>query len=446
MDRSPDADADPLTIARDAAHHMLDELAWMSLTASGIGAVVGSAVALTGWMMSPVIPLGVPGTLVVTGLVELALAPRTLSDSRRVGQVGALIWLAHCLILMVLSPPLIAFTLTSIGLLVGTIIGTTSAPPGAWRWGPIATTFWLGGLAAYLHLHAVDFANIPPLVAFPSLFLCGTAALVAGFTRRLHLNKLAMNDAMEDLARQREEADRANHAKSAFLASMSHELRTPLNAIIGYGELILDTTEDPETAEDVGRITHAGRHLLSLVNDVLDTAKIESGRMEIGAAPYRPADVLAEVRDVASGLASQRGIQLLWTVDDVPDVVVGDALKVRQILLNLLGNALKFTEAGEVELRTRANPGVWSIAVRDTGPGIDATTLAHLFEPFAQGQRRGLKAEGTGLGLSISKALAEAMGGRLEVHTQLGQGSVFEVLLPLGPLPSREKVERPEVG
>jgi hypothetical protein len=187
MDRSPDADADPLTIARDAAHHMLDELAWMSLTASGIGAVVGSAVALTGWMMSPVIPLGVPGTLVVTGLVELALAPRTLSDSRRVGQVGALIWLAHCLILMVLSPPLIAFTLTSIGLLVGTIIGTTSAPPGAWRWGPIATTFWLGGLAAYLHLHAVDFANIPPLVAFPSLFLCGTAALVAGFTRRLHL-------------------------------------------------------------------------------------------------------------------------------------------------------------------------------------------------------------------------------------------------------------------
>jgi len=410
---------------------MLDELAWVSLVAAGVGALLGSILAIAGWVTNPaVIAWGVPATLLLTGVIELALARRVRDATNLLGQLGAVVWLAHCVVLMLLSPPLIAFTLTAIGLMVGTIIGTTSAPPGAWRWGPIATAVWLLTMVVYLQSHDITFATIPPLVAFPSVFICGTAALVAGFTHRLELSKLAMNEAMEDLALRKAEAERANHAKSAFLASMSHELRTPLNAIIGYGELVLETTDDPETLEDVERITHAGRHLLSLVNDVLDTAKIEAGRMELREAAYAPVELLEEVHEVAEGLSAANGNELLWRVDALPESVLGDAIRVRQVVLNLLGNALKFTEGGRVELHAREVAAGWAVTVTDTGPGIDDETLAQLFVPFAQGRKQGMKAEGTGLGLSISKTLVDAMGGTLTVTTTVGEGSSFELTLP----------------
>ncbi|MBK8260795.1 MAG: PAS domain-containing protein [Nannocystis sp.] len=230
--------------------------------------------------------------------------------------------------------------------------------------------------------------------------------------------------------RAEEEAREANRAKGAFLANMSHELRTPLNAILGYTELIREeqASDDwPRVDADLGRIYGAARHLLALINDVLDLSKIEAGKMELFVAQIDPNELLAEVADTVRGLVQQRGNELICAWCALPPLR-SDAQKLRQILLNLLSNAAKFTEEGRVTLAAAPRDQHISISIADTGIGIARADQERLFRPFVQAaQGRG----GTGLGLAIAAEHARLLGGELTLVSAPGRGSVFTVHLPL---------------
>ena len=233
----------------------------------------------------------------------------------------------------------------------------------------------------------------------------------------------------------KEEAERANRSKSVFLANMSHEIRTPLNAVLGFTQLLMADRKLPEETQARLRVIHsAGNRLLGLINDVLDLAKIESGSLQVLTAPF---DLLQELRDVdalygaharAKGLVLQSELTL-----PVPTVVEGDRNKVGQIVANLLGNALKFTERGHIGLhvwRDAQQPErVW-FEVHDTGPGIAPADLADLFVPFRQGPA-GQEKGGTGLGLALSRDMARAMGGELAIDSAPGDGTTVRFWLPL---------------
>jgi signal transduction histidine kinase len=240
------------------------------------------------------------------------------------------------------------------------------------------------------------------------------------------------------LVRARQAAEDANRAKSDFLASMSHELRTPLNAIGGYVELIQLGLRGPVTdtqQHDLERIQRSQRHLLSLVNDVLNFARLEAGAVRFQLEDLLVAGALAEVDDYVAPQVRARGVR--YARDDChPGLAVrADAEKLKQVLLNLLTNALKFTPAdGEIEVRCAASEGRVTIRVCDTGCGIAAEKLPFIFDPFVQaGRALHRPQEGVGLGLAISRDLARGMGGELAVESVEGQGSTFTLTLPLAP-------------
>jgi PAS domain S-box-containing protein len=239
------------------------------------------------------------------------------------------------------------------------------------------------------------------------------------------------------LVRARQAAEDANRAKSDFLASMSHELRTPLNAIGGYVELIQLGLRGPVTdtqQQDLERIQRSQRHLLSLVNDVLNFARLEAGAVRFQLEDVPVARALAEVDDYVAPQVRARGVR--YSRDSPPGLAVrADAEKLKQVLLNLLTNALKFTPAGgEIEVRGAADEGSAAIRVRDTGCGIAAEKLPFIFDPFVQaGRALHRPQEGVGLGLAISRDLARGMGGELVVESVEGQGSTFILTLPLAP-------------
>ncbi|MBL8399425.1 MAG: AAA family ATPase [Candidatus Accumulibacter sp.] len=234
----------------------------------------------------------------------------------------------------------------------------------------------------------------------------------------------------------KEAAEAANRAKSVFLANMSHELRTPLNAILGFSALLRRepalTANQRETLDIVNR---SGEHLLGLINDILDIAKIEAGRIQVESAPFDLEALTGEVAELMRVRAVEKGLSLrLERSPAFPRFVSGDATRLRQGLVNLLGNAVKFTETGEVTLRLGAAPDGdrmrLLIEVEDTGPGIAAEDLAWIFEPFVQ-VGRVAEQKGTGLGLAITRQCVELMGGRIGVTSRLGQGSRFWIDLPV---------------
>ncbi|MEM8952904.1 MAG: ATP-binding protein [Verrucomicrobiota bacterium] len=235
------------------------------------------------------------------------------------------------------------------------------------------------------------------------------------------------------LALAKQSADSANKAKSEFLSNMSHELRTPLNGVLGYVQILQrDRSLAADQRKSLDAISNCGEHLLNLINDVLDLSKIESGELEINPAPTDLTKLLDGVRDIVKPKAESKGLTFTIKVaPEVPGGILVDPMKLRQVLINLLGNSVKFTHAGAVTLRVAESPKhVLRFEVEDTGIGIAPEKLNAIFEPFKQAE--GGEAEGgTGLGLAISRRIAEAFGGNLTATSELGEGSQFALSLPL---------------
>jgi signal transduction histidine kinase/CheY-like chemotaxis protein len=229
-------------------------------------------------------------------------------------------------------------------------------------------------------------------------------------------------------------AEAASQAKSDFVANMSHEIRSPMTAILGYIELLRRSLSDPDDLQMLDTIRRNGEHLLEIVSDILDLSKIEAGRMEPEFRPMSPAKAVEEVLGLTSVRAAERGLPLTVSFDTaLPSEIVSDPVGIRQILLNLVNNAIKFTSEGSVQLRIAVKRDTIEFRVDDTGIGIPEGVVERLFEPFAQLDTSSARAYGgTGLGLAISNRLAKALRGSLDVVSQLGRGSSFSLTVPIG--------------
>jgi signal transduction histidine kinase len=287
----------------------------------------------------------------------------------------------------------------------------------------------LGGLSAVSMVFAT--VNMSLMALYYANLMTSQSALQRE-ARRHRATAIKLREATD-------EAERANRQKSEFLAKMSHELRTPLNAVIGYSEMLLEDAEadngNIQQVADLRRINSAGKHLLSLVTDVLDLSKIEAGEMELIVAPFDFDRFVDDVVATCRPLVIENGNELVVEHRAALGAIIGDATKLRQATLNLLSNAAKFTHGGAVTLTTareRTSGGDWiAIAVRDTGIGISGETLPKLFQDFRQAEpSTASRYGGTGLGLALSQKLCRLMGGAITVESALGRGSCFTIRVP----------------
>jgi signal transduction histidine kinase len=237
----------------------------------------------------------------------------------------------------------------------------------------------------------------------------------------------------------------ASQHKSQFLANMSHELRTPLNAIIGYTEMMADGLygDVSEKAQGVlERVQANGRHLLGLINDVLDLSKIEAGQLVLAMEEYSVADMVATVLSATESLARAKGLKLGSDMPAGLPTGTGDARRLTQVLLNLVGNAIKFTDLGSIEVRAAQADGRFELSVVDTGFGIAPEDQAKIFEEFQQVDNTSTRKKGgTGLGLAISRRIVELHGGRITVESDVGKGSTFKVTVPINASPIKEAAQ-----
>jgi signal transduction histidine kinase/DNA-binding response OmpR family regulator len=350
------------------------------------------------------------------------------------------------------AAPLVAFGLTWL------LWSVLHANPLLLFYGAVVMSAWYGALAPSLvttviSVLLVDYFFVEPLYSLDLglddlaelLIFAGLAILVSSLTtaqKRAEESLRRANDqlahAVAEAERAREAADAASQAKSAFLANMSHELRTPMNAIIGYSEMLLEEVEDvgqKEFAPDLQKIRAAGKHLLALINDVLDLSKIEAGKMTLFVEPFDVATVIGEVASTVQPLVEKHGNVLEVACAADTGTMRADLTKVRQTLFNLLSNASKFTERGTIRLavaREAATDGDrLTFRVTDSGIGMTPEQLAKLFQPFTQADASTTRAYGgTGLGLAISRRFCRMMGGDISVTSSPGRGSTFTVTLP----------------
>jgi signal transduction histidine kinase len=239
------------------------------------------------------------------------------------------------------------------------------------------------------------------------------------------------------LAQARDEALAASRFKSRLLANVSHDLRTPLNGILGYTDMlkegVLGSLEARQEAT-VDRILYNTERLLSMINSLLDQARIEANELKLRYAPFDPADLLNDVEKVMGSLAEGKGLAFHTAIDNVPNPIVGDRQRLHQIVMNLVDNALKFTDEGEINVRFSAAGQAWTIEVQDTGRGIPEDEQSRLFAPFYQVDNSTTREQGgVGLGLAIVRQLATAMGGDVLLASEVGKGSIFMVMLPINP-------------
>jgi len=268
----------------------------------------------------------------------------------------------------------------------------------------------------------------------PGQFQKETVDLLQNFATQ---SALAIQNArlFREIEEKGHELEIASKHKSEFLANMSHELRTPLNAILGYTELILDKIYGnvPEQIQEVlERVEQNGRHLLSLINDVLDLSKIEAGQLTLSLNDYSMKDVVHTVVTAVESLAAEKNLELKVIVSPEVDYGKGDEQRISQVLMNLVGNAIKFTEKGKVEVEATASNGTFVVSVSDTGPGLSEADQQRIFEEFRQVDASSRRRKGgTGLGLAIARRIVKMHGGRIWVESTLGEGSTFFFTLPV---------------
>jgi len=296
----------------------------------------------------------------------------------------------------------------------------------------------LQDLLAQMEAHEHGTSALPVVPAAPASEAAEIAAVFNRVLAKFQEAARARATAIRELTQAKEQAEAANQAKSAFLAAMSHEIRTPMNGVIGMLELLGHTPLDGEQEGLIATIRESGLALLGIIDDVLDFSKIEAGRLELERVPVDFAHLIEGVAQIVAPAASKKGLNLAAFVDPaLPPLVMGDPVRLRQILFNLAGNAVKFTQTGRVALfaeRATDTEGRNRILVRvaDTGIGIAPEVVGRLFKPFTQAESSTTRRfGGTGLGLSITRRLVELMGGRIGVDSQVGQGSTFWIELPL---------------
>ncbi len=270
------------------------------------------------------------------------------------------------------------------------------------------------------------------------------------FARKINAANQRLQHTLDEMRAAKEEAERASRAKSDFVSRMSHELRTPMNAILGFAQLLESEKLTQEHRDYVNEINRAGVHLLELINKVLDQAKIEAGQMTIEHIAFNLRSTLSEVAAIVSERAKAKNLELrFFTAPDLPAGILGDPTRLRQVLINLIGNAEKFTQQGRLEVRVEPiDEGTRILfSVQDTGIGMDAAGLKRLFQSFAQAdESMTRKFGGTGLGLKISQDLVHAMGGEIQVESEPGKGSRFWFSLPAiaAPVPEEASERVPE--
>ena len=341
-----------------------------------------------------------------------------------------------------LSDRLERLTNTLVNKAVADMIGGIETNAEAYRTSQITViAFAVGSMLLALGLgYSISWSIVGPVTEIEKRLgriAAGDFAQRVDVPNRDELGALAVNvnRMSEQLGHLYEQLETANRHKSQFLANMSHELRTPLNSVLGYSELLIDGIygELPEKARGVlERVQSNGKHLLGLINDVLDLSKIEAGQLTLTVDDYSMSAVVKSVVAITESLARGKGLALVTSIQDGLPVGRGDERRLTQVLLNLVGNAVKFTDKGSVEVAAVALAGRFAVSVRDTGPGIAEADRSRVFEEFQQVDDANTRSKGgSGLGLAIAKRIVEMHGGTIVLESTLGRGSTFRMVIPI---------------